>query len=281
MANGQARSVNINDMWAPRVGFTWDIAHNNKSKLYGFWGQYYERIPNDMAIRALTDEYFHFSYFTDAALTHARGPTPATTTPTASTNTLITGGPDGGRLKGSYNEEYILGFQYEIRPDFNMGVRGIYRNLGRVIEDISVDGASTYIITNPDQWTNVWVPDAARAAPAIWYRFPKPVRIYKALEITAEKRFSNHWMMQGSYVLSRLEGNYEGLFSNDNGQLDPNITSKYDIPSLLINGYGLLPNDRTHVLKVYGGYFFENIPLELSANFILAERHAHQRPGRR
>ena len=47
-------------MWAPRIGFTWDIAHNNKSKLYGFWGQYYERIPNDMAIRALTDEYFHF-----------------------------------------------------------------------------------------------------------------------------------------------------------------------------------------------------------------------------
>ena len=29
----------------PRIGFTWDVAHNNKSKLYGFWGQYYERIP--------------------------------------------------------------------------------------------------------------------------------------------------------------------------------------------------------------------------------------------
>ena len=41
-------------------------------------------------------------------------------------------------------------------------------------------------------------------------------------------------------------------------------------PSLMVNSYGLLPNDRTHVLKLYGGYFFENIPLELSGNFFLA-----------
>lgn len=273
MSNGIAREVNINDMWAPRIGFTWDIAHNNKSKLYGFWGQYYERIPNDLAIRALTDEYFHFSYFWDSGLT-----TPVNNAAYHYTYglypTVITGGPGGGSLKGSYNEEYILGFQYEIRPDLSVGVRGIYRDLGRVIEDISVDGASSYIVTNPDQWTNVWVPDAlgrvdGNGNPYLW-RFPKPVRIYKALEITVDKRFSNHWMMQGSYVLSRLEGNYEGLFSNDNGQLDPNITSKYDIPSLLVNGYGLLPNDRTHVLKLYGGYFFDNIPLELSGGFTLS-----------
>jgi outer membrane receptor protein involved in Fe transport len=272
MANGKARKVNINDMWAPRIGFTWDVFHNSKSKLYGFWGQYYERIPNDMAIRALTDEYFHFSYYLDSGLT----------TPFANGAyhytyglypTVITGGPGGGKLKGSYNNETILGFQYELRPDFSVGARAIYRTLGRAIEDISVDGASTYIVTNPDAWTGVWVPDVFHRVDGNgnpWrFRFPKPARIYKALEITADKRFSNHWMLQGSYVLSRLKGNYEGLFSNDNGQLDPNITSKFDIPSLLQNSYGLLPNDRTHVLKIYGGYFFENIPLELSGNFTL------------
>jgi len=265
-ATGKHRNVNINDMWAPRLGFTWDVAHNNKSKLYGFYGMYYERIPNDMAIRALTDEYFHFSYYSDAALTQPRDGDAYHYT-YGLNPTQIVGSPTGGSLKGSFNEEYILGFEYEIRPDFNMGVRGIYRDLGRAIEDISVDAAATYIVTNPDAWTNVWVPDAA-GRPGYWWRFPKPVRIYKALEITANKRFSNNWMLQGSYVLSRLEGNYEGLFSNDNGQLDPNITSKYDIPSLLTNAYGLLPNDRTHVFKLYGGYFFPNFPLELSGNFI-------------
>ncbi|MGC8722764.1 MAG: TonB-dependent receptor [Acidobacteriota bacterium] len=269
-SNGQARHVNINDEWAPRVGFTWDVAHNSKSKLYGFWGWYYERIPNDMAIRALTDEYFHFSYYEDAALTipflgYNRYGYPATN---GLYVTQINGGPGGKKLKGSYNEEYILGFQYEVRPDLSLGVRAIYRDLGRIIEDISVDGAATYIVTNPDQWAGIWIPDPL-GRPGYRWQFPKPVRIYKALEITMDKHFSHNWLMQGSYVLSRLEGNYEGLFSNDNGQLDPNITSKYDLPQLLVNGYGLLPNDRTHVLKLYGGYFFDNIPLEMSANFTL------------
>ncbi len=259
------RTLSIDDMLAPRLGFTWDIAHNNKSKLYGFWGQYYERIPNDMAIRALTPEFFHFAYYKDAALTHPYG----LSYTFGADPTLIMGGPNGSNLKGSYNQEAILGYQYAIRPDLSLGVRGIYRNLGRVIEDISVDGANQYIISNPSKWTNIWVPDVF-GRPGYRWKFPKPVRIYKALQFTADKRFSNNWMMQASYTLSRLQGNYEGLYSNDNGQLDPNITSKYDLPQLLVNGYGLLPNDRTHVVNIFGGYFFTNIPLELSGRFTLS-----------
>ncbi|MEW5765919.1 MAG: TonB-dependent receptor, partial [Acidobacteriota bacterium] len=126
-SDGKARKVNINDMWAPRIGFTWDVFHNSKSKLYGFWGQYYERIPNDMAIRALTDEYFFFEYFRDPALT-----TPVSIAWSYGLYpTQITGGPNGGSLKGSYNNETILGFQYEVRPDFSVGARAIYRTLGR------------------------------------------------------------------------------------------------------------------------------------------------------
>ncbi|MFB3851227.1 MAG: carboxypeptidase regulatory-like domain-containing protein [Acidobacteriota bacterium] len=262
-ADAPTRKVKINDEWAPRIGFTWDVFHNGKSKLYGFYGWYYERIPQDLAIRALTTEFFHFAYYMDPALTQTYDYSWTNGLET----TQIVGGPNGEKLKGSYNKESILGLQYELKPDLNVGARLIYRSIGRVIEDISYDGAVTYIVTNPDKWTNIWVPDAL-GRPGYWWRFPKPVRIYKALELTLDKRFSNNWQMGGSYVLSRLHGNYEGLFSNDNGQLDPNITSKYDIPSLLVNGYGLLPNDRTHVLKLYGSYSFP-FGLDLSGNFQL------------
>ncbi len=275
-----SRKLNINDMVAPRIGFTWDIAHNNKSKLYGFWGQYYQRIPNDMAIRAMTTEWGHNTYFTNPQLTqsydmwraaHATSFAPATYT-TGFDETVITGTPGGSNLKGAYDEETILGFQYELAPDFTVGVRGIYRNLGRTIEDISVDGAHQYIVTNPDTWTNVWAPDprwVLYGDPTYKnyrWRFPKPTRYYKALEITAEKRFSNHWQMGGSYVLSRMEGNYEGLFSPMNQQVDALITSTYDLPNLLYNGSGILSNDRTHVLKLYGSYNFD-FGLELSGLF--------------
>jgi hypothetical protein len=44
------------------------------------------------------------------------------------------------------------------------------------------------------------------------------------------------------------------LFRNDNGQSDPNITSLFDLVSLLNNSYGRLPNDRPHQLKFNGSY---------------------------
>ena len=55
-------------------------------------------------------------------------------------------------------------------------------------------------------------------------------------------------------MFSSLIGNYEGLFRNDNGQSDPNITSLFDLVSLLKNTYGRLPNDRPHQFKFNGSY---------------------------
>jgi hypothetical protein len=63
-----------------------------------------------------------------------------------------------------------------------------------------------------------------------------------------------------------LIGNYEGLFRNDNGQSDPNITSLFDLVSLLTNLYGRLPNDRPHQFKFDGSYRTP-IKLMLGASF--------------
>jgi hypothetical protein len=63
-----------------------------------------------------------------------------------------------------------------------------------------------------------------------------------------------------------LIGNYEGLFRNDNGQSDPNITSLFDLVSLLTNQYGRLPNDRPHQFKFNGSYQTP-FKLMLSGNF--------------
>jgi hypothetical protein len=79
-------------------------------------------------------------------------------------------------------------------------------------------------------------------------------RYYRALELTATRRFANNWQLFASYVWSSLIGNYEGLFRNDTGQADPNITSLFDLVSLLNNTYGRLPNDRPHQFKLDGTY---------------------------
>jgi hypothetical protein len=64
-------------------------------------------------------------------------------------------------------------------------------------------------------------------------------------------------MVQGSYTYSRLQGNYPGLFQSESGQLDPNITSQFDLFELLGNRYGILPGDVPHQLKVDGYYTFD------------------------
>jgi hypothetical protein len=79
-------------------------------------------------------------------------------------------------------------------------------------------------------------------------------RYYRAIEFTATRRFAGNYQIIASYTFSSLTGNYEGLFRNDNGQLDPNLTSLFDLVSLLKNTYGRLPNDRPHQFKFNGTY---------------------------
>ena len=269
------QSIHLKNNYAPRIGFTWDVTHHGKSKLYGFWGRYFQRVPANVGTVSLNPYMEGREYFYDPQLTVWTGTSHFFGSGGMPIQGQTPGLPVNSSLKAPYTDETLLGFDYEVRPNLRIGVRAVYRELGRAIEDISFDGAQTYILANPDLWSHIPVPGINPDWSPNWqevYYFPKPTRIYRALEVTLDKRFSNNWQMGASYVLSRLEGNYEGeTASNDTptGWLNPSITPAFDLPQIQVNGYGLLPLDRTHVLKVYGGYTFPNIPLEISANFAL------------
>jgi hypothetical protein len=55
-------------------------------------------------------------------------------------------------------------------------------------------------------------------------------------------------------VFSSLIGNYEGFYRNETSLALPNLTSLFDLQSLLANTYGRLPNDRPHQIKFDGTY---------------------------
>jgi hypothetical protein len=69
-----------------------------------------------------------------------------------------------------------------------------------------------------------------------------------------------------SYVLSRNEGNYPGLFNSDYSLPFPNANASYDLLETLVDGTGLLPNDRTHAFKLYGSYRMD-MGLEIGTSF--------------
>ena len=180
------------------------------------------------------------------------------------------------------------------------GVRYVHRNMPRVLEDVAncpmvayelastsgVCGNVDYILTNPSTATPV-NPDAVRLNPALAaVKFDDPVHNYDALELTLNRRGSN-WSAMASYRYSRLRGNFEGFYRDDNGQSDPGISSLYDFPTndptytsiggkqlgypgdirFLGDANGILPLDRPHQFKLNGNYLFiQNLNIGANLN---------------
>jgi hypothetical protein len=241
----------ISDNWAPRVGFVWDVKNNGRSKLYFNYGRFYEDIPQDINIRSFGGEVVCFCYNFD--------PTAGNILPDASAprRSTLLGGPEAvdPNLKGQFINEWLGGFEYEVRPALALGVKFTYRNLGRVIEDFLVPSEGNYFIANPGEGTlgqTLSFYDLVHTAPA-----PKAERKSTAIEFTARKRFSDNWQFLASYVWQKLEGNYDGTFQNSTGQLDPNINSAYDYADFLVNAQGNLSADRRNAVKFDGSYMFK------------------------
>ena len=254
--------IKFNNFWdnlAPRLGLTWDFTGKGKGKLFANYATFIETpIPLDLNVRAAggdvqTDKNFNVNTI--------NAPAGALIVPGVSTGSTNLGSdatpPDPG-LKPQSIGEYSVGVEYEVVKDIALGVRGIYRHMRNVIEDGSFDDGDTYFIFNPGRnepgttEANACAGDPATGRLARC--FGRAQRFYRAVEFTATKRFTNNYQFIASYVYSSLTGNYEGLFRNDNGQSDPNITSLFDLQSLLDNTYGRLPNDRPHQFKFNGSY---------------------------
>jgi hypothetical protein len=249
-----ADALVIDDMYAPRLGLIWDVTRNGRSKLFANVGRFYESIPMDINIRAFGGEVQAFSYNFSPDAAHYQ-PDPFFDTAAAPTRNSLVGGatPVDPDLKGQYVDELLFGYDYELANNLAVGVQGTYRKLGRVVEDFLDPVSGHYHIANPGVGSgrNMSFYDYE---PAI---APDIERTFQGVQLHARKRFANRAQLFASYLWSRLEGNYDGLFQASTGQLDPNINSAFDYADFMINSEGLLSNDRTHQFKLYGSYSFD------------------------
>jgi hypothetical protein len=185
--------------------------------------------------------------------------------------------------------EFVLGVEREILPNTTLGVRYINRRIPRVLEDVAncpmaaYDLAATaapcgsvdYILTNPTSATPVTPAVIAIVPRFAAVQFADPVHKYDAIELTLNRRMANNWTLISSYRWSRLRGNFEGFYREDNGQSDPGISSLYDFPTndptytsigtalgypgdirFLNDPNGILPLDRPHQGKIFANYAF-------------------------
>lgn len=273
-----AEAINISNMLAPRLGFIYDPTQEGRSKIYSHYGRFYESVPMDINSRAYGGEVLHFRFLNPGGCNIEAGtldPDVVQSDFLASCDEsnkffdLVFGGGTEQvvpNLGGQYLDELVIGGEYELLNDLKVGAAYIYKGLGRAIEDISIDGGTTYVIANPgqidedavmEQLENGEISQEVADNLLASANFDVPTRTYNALQLTAEKRFSRDLMIQASYTYSRLEGNHPGLFSPETGQLDPNLTSMYDLPELMANRTGRLAADRPHNLKIDGYYRLE------------------------
>jgi carboxypeptidase family protein len=222
----------ITDQWQPRLGAAYELSR--RQRLFGSFGRYFQ----DLTTSPLFWYYNKSTSFFGYAYDHD----PRTDPSGATTIYASTGGiqPRLDGLDGQSFDEFSLGYERQITSSAKAVVRGMYRSLRQGIEDGYDPATGAPGLANPGLGALVGFPDMKRN--------------YTALELACQGHVSKSLNVVASYVLSRNYGNYEGLFDSRYNNPFPNTTGLYDITEGLVNAEGLLPNDRTHVLKLSESY---------------------------
>ncbi|RPE77050.1 TonB-dependent receptor [Vulcaniibacterium tengchongense] len=168
--------IKMDDMWAPRFGFSWDMKGDGTTKIFGNVGRYYLPVANVINIKqagALLDErtYYAFDGWEIRELNGVQYAVPRLGPQIGGVDTSQGDGTVGDLrsevdrdMDPVYQDEAILGFQQMINDTWSWGVRGIYRRLHDAIDDMEIsatpqcggDGYVGWVMANPGKPVTVW-----------------------------------------------------------------------------------------------------------------------------
>jgi hypothetical protein len=177
--NGEGASyIKIDDMFAPRLGFSWDVNGDGRSKVFGNLGRYFLPVANVINIKqagGFLDErgFYTFEGYEELVnngqdyLLPILGPQIGPIDNSQGDGTV-------GDLRGEvdadmdpvHQDELILGYQGMFDEHWSWGVRGIYRRLTNAIDDMEITsngilcdgepGSIGYVMGNPGEDVTVY-----------------------------------------------------------------------------------------------------------------------------
>lgn len=278
--------IDVKGQIAPRVQAIYDLNGDGTTKLYATYGRYFQPVSANMNItqggarRDVHDYYLIDQTDENGEVVILPDGSPSTGEHVG-TRVVQEGISEPGlvasaNLESMYSDEITFGFEQELMEgNMVFGMRAIYRNLGRAIEDtdygpainkyfdangIDADASYTYVLANPGKTLDISYDFDGDGTidhvviPGSDIGLPDPKRKYGALETTLEGVLSDDFHYKASYTWSHSWGNTEGLVRSDNGQADPGWTTSYDYAELMDHSNGDLPNDRRHAFKLNGYY---------------------------
>jgi Carboxypeptidase regulatory-like domain len=242
---------------APRLGFAYGLSNDGKTVIKAHYGLYYDGAKAS-----------YFDLLSPNISPHSYADiNPITLVPLAPPSVTFPGGnhtmdDDIGHPR---MVQALAGIEREIRSGWAATVTGIYRKNDRFIDDVLLNGVF-FTSQEPDPG-----PDGIRGTSddtgvtlTAYRQSDDPIdnqylitnpsaayRRYRAMEMRLRRREANGWMMDMSWVVSKITGTEDNFSSLGNG-------SEFDDPNQDVRFQplrdGRLGGDSTHIFKVLGGW---------------------------
>jgi len=244
--------------FAPRIGVAYDLFGDGKTKIFGSYGKFFDRIKFIVAQGSFGGDFYRVDFFD---ILPTSGPYTNFTTASVvgdftdpiggscpntgfigsglsrcqsdfrvasndpNNDVTVSGGIDPD-AKPYEQREFTVGIERELNKNYVLRGRWTNKKLVHAIDDagaLSSDGNSEiYITGNPGEGLH------AEFLREFGYEEPfyKPRRDYNGWEVVLERRLTTNYYFNLNYTYSMLKGNYSGLSNTD--ELTGRATSEYN-----------------------------------------------------
>ena len=242
----------------PRVSGVYDLQGDGKTALRASAARYYDQIgtgtPGGLNPNGMIQQNYVWNDLNGDLLFQPGelgAPSGAPTVPATFATLSLSRDPD---IRRPYRNEWTVGVDRQLMPNFAVSLTWIQRKEHDPITNIDLGIPFDYYdeVQRPDPGRD-GISNTADDGVITVYNMKLPVltsvtqqrndnrvaQRYKGLELTAEKRYSNGWLLLGGYTWSRTEVEMTS------------VTSPNDA---FVNAAGRPGIDRTHNFKITGSY---------------------------
>lgn len=258
--------------WAPRLGAALDLTGDNRTVLKGSYGIYYEGAQTQLFTRALPGLEDYVTYEVNPN---------GTIGPEISRSKLSIPYKIASDIKHPRVDESTIGFERAVKGDMRLSLTGVWRDNKNFVNSVNPSARWTTVPVTSDtggalnlyRWTNRAATNSdfvIQNVDGFQYRSPDggvigtaaPFRKYRAFMAVLNKRYTNRWQAQISYVRAKATGNV------DNGSASQVATRQFESPNLaLVNSTGEASFTPKHEFKLLGSYQIPVIEASVNAFF--------------